>query len=390
MNTMRTLCTALIMAGLALGACTSQAPDGMYVIEGKLKNVPDSTVVRLFVEDGDLFTNPKSDTVIGGRFTICDSIKGTAPRKMALMSDSKGFPNMWLEIWVQSGKYIKVTGEDCLLSLWNVESEVEEQRYANEFAALCPNERRQMLQWMAEEADLFRVEDLKALDWTVIDSLRRLHEPLMDTIQLVELKYMQEAPVTAVWLENMASYCSFLQHDPGYGHADLIRFLYGRMSEADKRTDVGQVITGYMNLPELVNVGDDMADGDLYDLEGNVRHLSEFGGRYILLDFWSSGCGPCIMSLPELEELAGLYRDKVAVVSISMDPKEAWKETVDDKKLTGNQWNELRKGNTGLAASYGVSGIPHYVMISPQGKVLDIWGGYGEGSLKAKLEELVK
>lgn len=48
------------------------------------------------------------------------------------------------------------------------------------------------------------------------------------------------------------------------------------MSEADKATEAGQIITGYMNLPETVNVGDEMADGDLYDLDGNVRHLSEF------------------------------------------------------------------------------------------------------------------
>ena len=46
-----------------------------------------------------------------------------------------------------------------------------------------------------------------------------------------------------------------------------------------------------------------MADGDLYDLDGNVRHLSEFKGKYILLDFWSQGCGPCLQSLPELEEV---------------------------------------------------------------------------------------
>mgnify|MGYP003057865721 CR=1 FL=1 len=74
------------------------------------------------------------------------------------------------------------------------------------------------------------------------------------------------------------------------------------MSEADKATEAGQIITGYMNLPETVNVGDEMADGDLYDLDGNVRHLSEFKGKYILLDFWSQGCGPCLQSLPELEE----------------------------------------------------------------------------------------
>ena len=50
------------------------------------------------------------------------------------------------------------------------------------------------------------------------------------------------------------------------------------MSEADKQTETGQLITAYLNLPEEVNVGDEMVDGDLYDLDGNVRHLTEFKG----------------------------------------------------------------------------------------------------------------
>lgn len=55
---------------------------------------------------------------------------------------------------------------------------------------------------------------------------------------------------------------------------------------------------------------------------------------------------------------------------------------------TGNQWNELRQGDTGLAARYKVMGIPHYVLISPKGIILDIWSGYGPGSLKSKLKLL--
>ena len=78
------------------------------------------------------------------------------------------------------------------------------------------------------------------------------------------------------------------------------------------------------------------------------------------------------------------------VVSINQDTKDAWKSFVAEKGLKGNQWNELRSGNTGLAAAYQVRGIPHYVMISPEGKVKSIWAGYGPGILKAKVKELVK
>ncbi|WP_373725491.1 TlpA family protein disulfide reductase [Bacteroides heparinolyticus] len=101
----------------------------------------------------------------------------------------------------------------------------------------------------------------------------------------------------------------------------------------------------------------------------------------------SSGCGPCIESLPELEEIAELYRDTLAIVSISIDPPKSWKAFVEKRQMKGNQWNELRKAGTGLAMSYGVKGYPHYVLIAPDGKIQSIWGGYGKGSLLKKLKE---
>ena len=161
------------------------------------------------------------------------------------------------------------------------------------------------------------------------------------------------------------------------------------MSEADKQTDFGKLFTEYMNLPPVVNEGDEMVDGDLYDLEGRVRHLSEFKGKYILLDFWSKGCGPCVASIPELKEIEEQYKEQLEVVSISSDTEASWKEAVAELKLTGNQWNELRQGTTGLAAAYRVRGIPHYVLITPDGKVKKMWFGYGKGSLKAKMKELI-
>ena len=121
-----------------------------------------------------------------------------------------------------------------------------------------------------------------------------------------------------------------------------------------------------------------------------MHHLSEFKGKYILLDFWSIGCGPCIASLPEMEEIIELYKGRMEVVGISIDPENLSKSSVKEKQMKGNQWNELRKGNTGLTVVYKVDGYPCYVMISPDGKVKKIWKGYGKGALKKQVKELLQ
>ena len=85
-----------------------------------------------------------------------------------------------------------------------------------------------------------------------------------------------------------------------------------------------------------------------------------------------------------------LYKDKMTVISISEDPKARWKEYIKTKGMGGNQWNELRKGRTGLALNYQVRGIPHYVLIPPDGKIQDVWSGYGSGSLLGQVEKNLK
>ena len=58
--------------------------------------------------------------------------------------------------------------------------------------------------------------------------------------------------------------------------------------------------------------------------------------------------------------------------------------------MPGIQWNELRNDDGGLEARYGVQGVPHYVLIAPDGKVKDMWAGYGEGVIKDKLRTHIR
>ena len=80
-----------------------------------------------------------------------------------------------------------------------------------------------------------------------------------------------------------------------------------------------------------------------------------------------------------------MYKGKLHVVGISRESKESWIEYLDKVKPAGLQWNEADAGREGLFRVYGVQPIPHYVLISPERKVVDSWVGYGEGRLKMKV-----
>lgn len=396
MKTIHWLATLLI-GGLAMNACTSEpkVPEGEFLIEGHLENVPDSTVIGLFKVTGLSGKSIAYDTVIGGRFSFRDTIT-TTPRKMIITASSffnpgKGFPNAALTVWVASGAYIRVEGKDHLIRTWETQSRIPEQQAAEAFRKIAFPEDRTNLQYSAEQEALRhagRTEENRR-KYRMLqdkrDSLNRL-------IDLRKLNYMKTAPMSATWLDEYRSMTScYLLHKPDKELGTLVRSLAGRMSEAGPDAECYGEIMSYLNLPEqLAQEGGELIDGDLYDLNGNLHHLSEFKGKYILLDFWDKGCGPCMVSFPETEEICRQYKDKLEVVGICIGTPEAMKEVLSEHKPAGHQWRQLASGTGGLVAIYRVNSIPHYVLISPEGEIIRMWKGYSKGSLKEKMKELVK
>ncbi len=94
--------------------------------------------------------------------------------------------------------------------------------------------------------------------------------------------------------------------------------------------------------------------------------------------------------MPEAEEVAAQYADRLAFISISSDSEADWKDFIAGKADKVIHLNELSDGRPGLAGRYGAFSIPHYVLIAPDGTVLAKWSGYGPGSLHQQLSELLK
>lgn len=379
-------------------ACAPQVADNEYLIAGTVTDVPDSTVVHLQKLNDQFFTAVACDTVMQGRFELRDTVSSS--QRLCLTINGKGYPNYLLNLWVAPGQYIELKGDGKLFPLWDVKSDIAEQQEENRFANYTREPQKQILEYNIQESDILTAlsdkkhqgnKEYQEAAWNKIDSIQRLSVPFMLERTRMEVECMKTAPISQIWLEKLetnATLTRFAVADTAFqDYAAFIaplKELYMTLPDSIKQTATAQ--KAYHALFPKIKAGDVMTDGTLYDPDGNEHHLAEFKGQYILLDFWSQTCGPCRRAIPELEEVARTYADRLTVVCISTDPQEVWKQCLQIKGMKGIQWNELRNDGGGLQADYGVQGLPHYVLIAPDGKVKHVWTGYWKGVIRTILE----
>lgn len=385
----------IIGALILLAAAWSVQAQGTFTIHGQVTNVEEGTMINLFRIDGNVGSTIAVDTIRNGQFHFRVETLGDETEELSLMGRSDRFPSMSLSIWARPNEQIRVTGNNTLIRTWEVKSNVPEQIANQAFI----NDSRQLWdeyqRFSLSERSLYQqirkggaTEEEKLAIRAQVDSLRKLEEGISIRIDANTMKRMKQMPVDNIWLKHLEGLAMSAKYTEGYPYKEEVITLYEGLTDKEKQTDLAMNAYTYLFPPQVVEVGDEMADADLYDLEGNVHRLAEFKGKYILLDFWSRGCGPCISALPEMKELAEKYKDSLTIVSLSIDTQKGWKSASETHQLTWPNLNDL-KGTNGLHARYGVRGIPNYVFISPEGKIIEKWSGYGKNSLKEKLNQLL-
>lgn len=125
------------------------------------------------------------------------------------------------------------------------------------------------------------------------------------------------------------------------------------------------------------------------DEHGVLKGFEQYRGKYLLVDFWASWCGPCRQAVPKVKELYAKYKDRgFDVVSISIDDsKKAWEKAMEDEQMPWNQWLSPDKNNT--MKTFLFSGIPTLYILNKEGKIVGSYTGFTE-DVKNKIDQIMK
>ena len=177
---------------------------------------------------------------------------------------------------------------------------------------------------------------------------------------------------------------------------EFLKNLADQLTKEGKNHYYAQLFIQQVNSRSASEVGSIAPDFALQDLNGKTVKLSELRGKTVVIDFWATWCGPCIMSFPGMKKAIDQYKDREDVVFLFVDtfervPENQWKEHV--QKFINNRGFQylnpiLDLGNK-TAMAYGVNGIPAKFCIDKEGKIKHKSTGY-LGSAEAVYKEMTE
>jgi peroxiredoxin len=108
------------------------------------------------------------------------------------------------------------------------------------------------------------------------------------------------------------------------------------------------------------------------DVNGNDISISSFRGKYLLIDFWASWCGPCRMENPNVVKAYNEFKGKnFTILGVSLDKdKDSWKKAISQDHLAWSHMSDLKYWNSQAVETFGFQGIPFNVLVDPSGKVI--------------------
>ena len=357
---------SIITMMLALVTMAGQAQTKTATVTGYSPALKDGTLVLA----GTGTIGNVVDTVQAGRFAFTLPVEELTEGFLGFIGD--GCPNFNLTLFLRPGVTVKLTGTDCFYPLWKIESPLPEQQTQRRITEHCRDV----------------VTELMQMDLA--------HAPWADR-EVVEMKYMKQQmdilpslPVDAATIRALWGISMTAKNTKDFPYIEQLKRLEKTIAARAPKGFEEQLaeIHNYVYPPRVLQVGEKAEDAELFDMQGKKHHLFEAfaDGKYVLLDFWGIGCGPCMMSEPEMKVLYEKMKDKLEIVAINQNKLSEWQKHEFSKRIVGKNWNNAMKDISSKYCDMGA--IPYYVMISPDKRIVWKAMGYQPGDFMGLAEAL--
>ena len=181
---------------------------------------------------------------------------------------------------------------------------------------------------------------------------------------------------------NMEKYMAKFYNDQAFAPFIMLFEMTNELSLEELKELRGQLDEKLNNHPytkeldEIIankefKVGVEAPEFSIKGVNGEEIELKNYAGKYVLLDFWASWCGPCRNEMPNVVKLYKECKGKdFEIIGISLDQKpEPWKKAVKDLKMTWPQACDFQVWYGPVARKYNLSAVPYTVLINPEGKI---------------------